>query len=150
MLALSEAYGAVNEQQLWQGSQYPTEQRRTIGQALELAVRCALTAQQKNSWGAWRYSPDSVDADTTVSGTVLMGLFGARNAGIEVPNQAIDKALSFFQTNTMRDGAVSYVPAGSHGNGITRTAIGTLVYAIAKKKGLARVHSHLGIHQAAN
>ena len=134
MLALSEAYGAVNEQQLWQGSQFPVEQRRTIGQALELAVRCALTAQQTNPWGAWRYSPYSMDADTTVSGTVLMGLLGARNAGIEIPNEAIDKALSFFQTNTMRHGTVSYQPANSYGNGITRTAIGTLVYAIGKRK----------------
>ena len=134
MLALSEAYGAVNEQQLWQGSQFPVEQRRTIGQALELAIRCALTAQKTNPWGAWRYSPYSMDADTTVSGTVLMGLLGARNAGIEVPNEAIDKALSFFQTNTMRHGTVSYQPANSYGNGITRTAIGTLVYAIGKRK----------------
>ena len=134
MLALSEAYGAVNEQQLWQGSQYPPEQRRSIGQALELAVRCALTAQKHNPWGAWRYSPYSMDADTTVTGTVLMGLLGARNAGIEVPNQAIDKAIIFFQTNIMRTGTVSYQPTSSYGNGITRTAIGTLVYAIAKRK----------------
>ena len=63
-----------------------------------------------------------------------MGLLGARNAGIEVPNEAIEKALSFFRTNTMRDGNVSYQPASSHGDGITRTAIGTLVYAIGKRK----------------
>ncbi len=137
MLALSEAYGAVDEQQLWQGSQYPLEQRRTIGQALELAVRCTLTAQKHNPWSAWRYSPDSMDADTTVSGTVLMGLLGARNAGVEIPNEAIDKALSFFQANTMRGGAVSYQPASSYGHGITRTAIGTLVYAIAKRKNMS-------------
>ena len=41
LLALSEAYGVVNEQMLWQGSEAPVEKRRTIGQALELAVRCA-------------------------------------------------------------------------------------------------------------
>ena len=134
MLALSEAYGVVNERLLWLDSDVPIEKRRTIGEALELAVRLALTAQKKNPWGAWRYSPDSQDADTTVSGTVLMGLLGARNAGIEVPNEAIEKALSFFRTNTMRDGNVSYQPASSHGDGITRTAIGTLVYAIGKRK----------------
>ena len=104
MLALSEAYGAVNEELLWEGSETPANRRRTIGKALELAVRCALTAQEKNPWGAWRYSPVSQDADTTVSGTVLMGILGARNAGIEVPNEAIDKALTFFQTCTMRGG----------------------------------------------
>ena len=134
LLALSEAYGAVNERLLWEGSDVPPEQRRTLGQALELAVRSTLTAQKKNSWGAWRYSPESRDADTTVAGTVLMGLLGARNAGIEVPNEAIDKAVSFFQSHTMRDGTVAYQMTSSHGSGLTRAAIGTLIYAIAKRK----------------
>ena len=136
-LALSEAYGSVSERLLWQGSEVPQENRRSVGQALELAVRCALTAQKKNPWGAWRYSPESSDADTTVSGTVLMGLLGARNAGIEVPDAAVEKALSFFRTNTMRDGNVSYQPAQSHGDGITRSAIATLVYAMGKRKDTA-------------
>ena len=134
MLALSEAYGAVNEELLWKGSETPANRRRTIGEALELAVRCALTAQEKNPWGAWRYSPGSQDADTTVAGTVLMGILGARNAGIEVPNEAVDKALTFFQTCTMRGGGVSYQPMSSHGDSVTRTAIATLVYAIGKRK----------------
>ena len=83
LLALSEAYGAVSERLLWKGSDVPSERRRTLSEALELAVRSSLTAQRKNPWGAWRYSPESQDADTTVAGTVLMGLLGARNAGIE-------------------------------------------------------------------
>jgi hypothetical protein len=136
MLALSEAYGVVNERLLWQGHDVPEEERRTLGQALELAVRCALTAQKKNPFGAWRYSPESQDADTTVSGTVLMGLLGARNAGIEIPDEAVEKALSFFRLNTMRDGNVSYQPASSHGDGLCRASIATLVYAVAKRKDL--------------
>jgi hypothetical protein len=136
LLALSEAYGVVNERLLWQGSEVPVEERRTLGQALELAVRCALTAQKKNSYSAWRYSPESQDADTTVSGTVLMGLLGARNAGIEIPNEAIEKALDFFKLNTMRDGNVSYQPAQGHGDGMCRASIATLVYAVGKRKDL--------------
>src|SRR5205814_7357184 len=53
MLGLAEAYGAVDERNLWpdrKGS-------RSIGQALELAVRAAITSQKKNPSGAWRYSP---------------------------------------------------------------------------------------------
>lgn len=134
LLALSEAYGVVNERLLWEGTNIPPENRRSIGQSLELAVRCALTAQKKNPFKAWRYSPESTDADTTVSGTVLMGLLGARNAGIEVPNSAVENALEYFKINTMADGNVSYQPTQSHGNGITRTAIATLVYSIAKRK----------------
>ena len=134
VLALSEAYGAVSERLLWEGSDVPSQRRRTLSEALELAVRSSLTSQQKNPWGAWRYSPDSQDADTTVAGTVLMGILGARNAGIEIPNEAVDKAVSFFQTHTMRDGSVTYQMASSHGGGLTRSAIGVLIYAIAKRK----------------
>ena len=134
MLALSEAYGAVSEDLLWKDSTVPINRKRTLSEALELAVRCALTAQEKNPWGGWRYSPQARDADTTVSGTVLMGILGARNAGIEVPNEAINKALNYFQTCTTRGGSVSYTASGSHGDGITRSAIGALVYAIGKRK----------------
>ena len=133
-LALSEAYGAVDENLLWKDSNVPANRRRTISEALELAVRCALTAQEKNPWGAWRYSPQARDADTTVAGTVLMGILGARNAGIEIPNESINKALNFFQTCTIKGGGVSYTPSGSHGDGMTRSAIATLVYAIGKRK----------------
>lgn len=136
LLALSEAYGVVSEELLWEGSDVPEDRRRTLGQALELAVRCAVTAQEKNPWGAWRYSPESQDADTTVSGTVLMGLLGARNAGVEVPNGVIEKAMDFFQLNTLPGGIVSYMPGQSHGNGLTRSAIATLVYAVSKRKNL--------------
>src|SRR5690606_16406529 len=70
MLALAEAYGAVDERNLWPTSGGANQ--RSIGAALELAVRAALTSQKKNSFGGWRYSPDSTDADTSVSGAVLV------------------------------------------------------------------------------
>ena len=43
-LGLAEAYGAVDERNLWPDHKGP----RSIGQALELAVRCAVTSQKKN------------------------------------------------------------------------------------------------------
>src|SRR5437773_7668602 len=73
-LALAEAYGAVDDRHVWPGGKKP----RSIGAALELAVRAAITSQQKNPLGAWRYSPQSTDADTSVSGAVLVGLLAAR------------------------------------------------------------------------
>ncbi len=72
MLALAEAYGAVDDRHVWPGGKKP----RSIGAALELAVRAAITSQRKNPLGAWRYSPDGADADTSVSGAVLVGLLG--------------------------------------------------------------------------
>ncbi len=53
MLALAEAYGAVDDRTLWPGEKAP----RSVGQALELAVRTAITSQKSNPTNAWRYSP---------------------------------------------------------------------------------------------
>ncbi len=50
MLALSEAYGAVDESLLWEGGK-PV---RSIAKTLELAIGCATTSQKKNRWGGWR------------------------------------------------------------------------------------------------
>ncbi len=91
-LGLAEAYGAVDDRNLWDG--IPNAANRTIGQSLELAVRSSITAQKTNTFGAWRYNPSGSDADTSVAGAVLMGLLAARNAGVEVPDEAIDRALS--------------------------------------------------------
>ena len=62
MLALAEAYGMVDDRNLWTDS--GGEQRPSIGQSLELAVRGAITSQQSNPHGAWRYNPGGSDADT--------------------------------------------------------------------------------------
>ena len=89
MLALAEAYGAVDDDMLWpEGTE--ARQRRTIGEALELAIRLAVTAQKKNPNKGWRYSPGDPSADTSVVGAVLMGLLAARNAGMDVPDDSID------------------------------------------------------------
>jgi hypothetical protein len=132
LLALAEAYGAVDERNLWPNGKGP----RSIGQALELGVRAALTSQKKNSNGAWRYTPDSTDADTSVSGSVLMGLLAARNAGIEVPDESIDKAIDYYKQMTSSGGQVAYAGIGGFDDSPARISIGTLVYAIARRKDL--------------
>jgi hypothetical protein len=141
MLGLAEAYGAVDERNLWP----ERKGQRSIGQALELAVRAAVTSQKKNSLGAWRYSPDSTDADTSVSGAVLVGLLAARNAGIEVPDESIDKAISFYKQMTSKSGQVAYASGmGGFDESLARISIGTLVYAIARRKDLAEYKATLG------
>jgi squalene cyclase len=117
-LALAEAYGAVDDPRL--------------GPALEKAVSLILNAQARNPFGAWRYSPESTDADTTVSGAQMVALFAARNAGIAVPEAALKKGLAFFATCQTVDGGYGYTP-GSSPNA-ARTAIGCLTLALAKEK----------------
>lgn len=117
-LALAEAYGVVQDERL--------------GPALQKAVRLIVSSQRTNPHNAWRYSPESTDADTTVSGAQMVALFAARNAGIAVPEEAIQKGLGFFQRCQMPDGGFSYTP-GTPSNA-ARTAIGCVVFALAREK----------------
>ncbi len=117
-LALAESYGVVNDPR--------------IGPALKQAVACILTSQAGNPMGAWRYSPQSRDADTTVSGAQLVALFAARNAGMAVPEEAIQKALKFFIACQTPEGGFGYT--GPNGPNAPRSAIGTLMLALSREK----------------
>jgi squalene cyclase len=117
-LALAEAYGVVDDSRL--------------GPALTKAISLIVNAQGRNPFGAWRYSPESTDADTTVSGAQMVALYAARNAGIPVPEAAIKRGLNFFMTCQTPDGGYGYTP-GSSSNG-ARTAIGCLILSLAKEK----------------
>jgi len=144
MLSLAEAYGAVDESMLWTTNTDP-KNRRSIGESLELAVRCASTSQKNNRWGAWRYSPESTDADTSVAGSVIMGLLAARNAGIEVEDTVIDGALDYMKESTSETGFVAYSGGlGGMGESMNRSAVATLVYAVGKKKDWTEYEATLG------
>ena len=119
-LALAEAYGAVQDDR--------------IGPALKKGVELILTSQEKNRFKAWRYNPQSQDADSTVSGACFVALIAARNAGLRVPDGAIEGALKFYTDCQMPgNGSIGYTP-GSGANGNATTAIGVAVYAYARKK----------------
>ena len=137
MLGLAEAYGVVDDRGLWTepGAQGGKGQGRTIGQALELAVRAAVTANKKNPTGGWHYGPEMPSADTSVSGAVLMGLLAARNSGIEVPDETIDRAIRYYVGMTGGNGNVGY--SGGPGSGTdATTSIGVLVFSIARRQSL--------------
>lgn len=135
MLGMSEVYGVLDEDSLWDGDTN-TQGRRSIGQSLELAVRATITSQKNNQWNAWRYSPQASDADTSVSGAVLMGLLAARNAGIKVPDDGIDNALEYFRSMTTNRGEVGYSGIGGGGSNNLKS-IAALVFAIGKRKNLS-------------
>ena len=119
-LALAECYGVLNDDR--------------IAPALQKAVDLILTSQSKNPFKAWRYSPESQDADSTVSGACFVALVAARNAGLKVPDKAIDDALKFYSDcQSPNDGNIGYLPR-SGGHGGCTTAIGVAVYSYARKK----------------
>jgi hypothetical protein len=131
LLALCEAYGAVDETMLWEGEK-PV---RSLAGALQLAIQCAATSQKKNRFGGWRYSPDATDADTSVTGAVLMGLLAARNAGLDVPDATVDAALEYMRRSTGKDGSVAYSGGlGGMGGSMNLSAISALVGAVSKTK----------------
>lgn len=133
MLALAEAYGAVDENLLWTGA---GAKGRSIAETLKRAVALAATAQKRSRWGGWRYSPEAVDADTSVTGAVLMGLFAVRNAGLEVPDEVINTAMEYMRRSTGKDGSVAYTGGfgGGMGGSMNLTAISVLVGAVSRTK----------------
>ncbi len=142
-LGMSEVYGVLDEDSLWDGAGTDVKDRVSIGKSLEMAVRASVTSQKNNPWNAWRYSPDATDADTSVAGAVLMGLLAARNAGIKVPDESIDKALEYFRSMTTNRGEVGYSGIGGGGSANLK-AIAALVYSIGKRKDLKEYKAVLG------
>lgn len=117
-LALAEAYGVIDEKRL--------------ATALKKAVELILKAQGENPQNGWRYTPESVDADSTVSGCQIVALLAARNAGIIVPDESIDSGLLYLRSCRGEDGSYGYTNAN---NGKpTLTAIGVLCQYLAKKE----------------
>mgnify|MGYP005843270247 CR=1 FL=1 len=133
MLALAEAYGVVDDRTLW-NEEGAGGKGRSIAEALDLAVQLAVKSAKTNPTGAWRYSPESRDADTSVSGAILVGLLAARNAGLDVPQETLDRALKYYVSMTGANGMVSY--SGGGGGSNATTAIGALVFAIGQRKTL--------------
>lgn len=118
-LALAEAYGCVDDARL--------------GPALRKSIDLIMTSQANNTFGAWRYSPEARDADTTVSGAQMVALFAARNAGLSVPDKAINSGLKFYRDSQGQDGGIGYTSVSD--GGTIRTAIGCLMFELAHLKG---------------
>jgi hypothetical protein len=117
-LALAEIYGMYNDSR--------------IGPALQKATNLILTSQKNNPKGAWRYSPESKDADTTVSGAQLVALLAAQNSGIHVPKKAVEQGIAFLLTCQDSKGGFGYT--GGTGANLPRTSIGSLILSLADKK----------------
>ncbi|MEO0414268.1 MAG: squalene--hopene cyclase [Verrucomicrobiota bacterium] len=132
MLALAEAYGAVDESLLWGAKD---RNQVSIAESLQKAVAMAEKSQKSNRFGGWRYSPTSNDADTSVTGSVVMGLLACKNAGIAVSDKMLTDALDYIRTSTASNGYVAY--SGGMGSGresMNRSALATLVFAVAQHR----------------
>jgi len=139
-LLLGEVYGMAGE------GLSPHDQQR-LREVLLKAVRLIVNTQ--NHQGGWRYQPVPYDADISVTICQIMALRSARNAGLSVPTQTIDRAIAYVRNcQNPADGGFRYMinPGGS---AFPRSAAGvaSLFYAgvygdDAVDKGLAYLHRH--------
>lgn len=76
-------------------------QDKLITERCKAAIRLILQSQAigKNDRdeGGWRYTPDSSDSDLSASVWQVSALRAAKNAGIEVPKSAIDRAVDYIK-----------------------------------------------------
>jgi hypothetical protein len=98
MLFLSQAFGMTR--------------KAAIGDKLRKAVQLTIRAQ--NDEGGWRYQPVKSDADLSVTVCQIMALRGARDAGIDVPDETRRKCIEYVQKSQNKNGSFRYTMHGGH------------------------------------
>ena len=81
--------------------------REELHEKLSRAVRLIVNTQNRE--GGWRYEPRRSEADLSVTVCQVMALRAARNAGIFVPNETIDRATSYVKSCQNEDGGFMYI-----------------------------------------
>src|SRR4051812_4175957 len=92
-LFLAEVYGMSPRDDL----------RDKLVRAVDLIVRT------QNAEGGWRYQPRREDADLSVTICQIMALRAARNAGLKVPNETVDKCVGYVKRSQNADGGFRYM-----------------------------------------
>ena len=91
-LALSEAWGMSNREEI----------RAAIKQAVDVILRA------QSPIGGWRYEPVPIDADVSITVMQIVALASAKEAGIYVPSQVVEKALNYVKS-------LQHKPSGGFG-----------------------------------
>ena len=107
-LFIAEIYGMTGDDDV----------KEHLQKAVRLIERC------QNSEGGWRYQPAPVDADISVTICQVMALRAARDAGIKVDADVVQKAIGYVRRCQNSDGGFSYQAHGGE-SGFARTAAGT-------------------------
>jgi squalene cyclase len=104
--------------EVWGESSKSDEIRDAIKQAVEVIVKA------QHAQGGWRYQPNGVDRDISVTVMQLVALASAKEAGILVPDETIQGALKFVKSCQCSNGGFGYT--GPSGPGIGRTGAGVV------------------------
>jgi hypothetical protein len=106
--------------------------RSRCRRGVELILRSQKVPKNDSSRGGWRYTPDASDSDMSVTVWQTMALRAAKNAGFDVPKEAIDEAVRYikraYEPAEERKGQIRYGGFGYQGRGgqISTTAEGLL------------------------
>lgn len=93
---------------------YGMNQREDVRDALQKAVDLIVASQ--NQQGGWRYQPHVADADMSVAACQVMALRAARNIGVQVPRETIDRAVKYVRDSAVReDESVYFSPYSKPG-----------------------------------
>ena len=96
LLFLAEAYGATRDERL----------RRRVHESI--AMGCRLTERTMSPDGGWYYHPSSRRDEGSVTITQIQGLRSAHNAGINVDEKVIKRAIEYIRASQMEDGGIRY------------------------------------------
>lgn len=108
-LFLAEAYGMSPRPEL----------RDKLSKAVNLIVNT------QNNEGGWRYQPQRRDADISVTICQVMALRAARNAGLFVPSETIDRCIDYVKRCQNDDGGFMYMSQGGQ-SAFPRSAAGVV------------------------
>lgn len=95
-LFLAECYGMTEREDL----------RDKLARAIQLII------QTQNKDGGWRYQPVRRDADISVTICQVMALRAARNAGLDVPRETVDRTIDYVKRSQNADGGFMYMIHG--------------------------------------
>jgi squalene cyclase len=92
----------------------------SIHAKLKKAVELIITTQ--SSKGGWRYFPGRDEQDISVTVMQVVALRAARNCGMQVPEQTIQRAIAYVRSLAHPEGGFGY--QSSNDRGIARTGAG--------------------------
>tara|TARA_R110002095_G_scaffold48063_5_gene42792 strand:- start:2629 stop:3666 length:1038 start_codon:yes stop_codon:yes gene_type:complete len=127
-LFLAEVYGMTHS--------------KDVRQKLEKAVE--LIVKSQNTKGGWRYTPESQDADLSVTVCQIMALRAARNCGIFVSKEVIDRCIDYVKKSQNPDGGFRYQLVRQADSEFPRSAAGVVaLYSAGIYEG-AEIENGLG------
>lgn len=102
---------------------YGMTRNAEIREKLSRAVN--LICNSQNSDGGWRYQPVRKEADISVTICQVMALRAAKNAGLHVPSEVIDKCIEYVKKSQNADGGFMYMVSGGQ-SAFPRSAAGVV------------------------